>query len=365
MRRDLPAAPEESGMHLNRLCACFGMALCFAVAVVSGAGAQAFLNENWILDPARSHVYMHSEKLEHVFEKHQFTSVSGNVDKNGHAVVTIDLGSLETGIDLRNVRMRFLLFETFKFPNAVITADLDKAKLRALATKSEITYPLTVKVDMHGVSREIKTEVSIKRTSDTTVTVATVHPIGVGIDTFDFRKNLAKLVDAMGGIHIVPAASVSFGFTFVTGNLKPAVEAAQAQQQQSKAENASKAITSEGCETRFDVISQTGAIYFRTGSAELDQKSEPLLDAGADIAKRCASVRFEVNGYTDNVGNRRYNQGLSEDRAKSVVEYLVGKGVDAKRIRSQGYGETHPVASNDSEAGRAKNRRIEFKVKKE
>jgi outer membrane protein OmpA-like peptidoglycan-associated protein len=300
-----------------------------------------------------------------VFEKHEFKSVEGSVDKNGHAIVTIDLASLETGIDLRNVRMRFLLFETFKFPNAVISADLDKAKLRALATTSEITYPLTLKVDLHGIVREIKADVSVKRTSDSTVTVATVHPIGVSAESFGFVKNVAKLADAMGGIRIVPAASVSFDLVFATGNLKPAVEAAQAQQQKSKAENEAKSITSEGCETRFDVISQTGAIYFKTGSAELDQKSEPLLDAGADIAKRCASVRFEVNGYTDNVGNRRYNQGLSEDRAKSVVQYLVGKGVDAKRIRSAGFGESHPVASNRSEEGRGKNRRIEFKVKKD
>jgi outer membrane protein OmpA-like peptidoglycan-associated protein len=113
------------------------------------------------------------------------------------------------------------------------------------------------------------------------------------------------------------------------------------------------------------VISQTGAVYFKTGSAELDRESEPLLNSGADIANRCPSVRFEVEGHTDSIGGRRFNQRLSEQRAKSVVDYLMAKGVGAARIQSAGYGETRPVAPNNTEANRAKNRRIEFKVKKE
>ena len=76
------------------------------------------------------------------------------------------------------------------------------------------------------------------------------------------------------------------------------------------------------------------------------------------------SRNFEVNGYTDNVGGRRYNQRLSERRAKSVVDYLVAKGVEAARIKATGYGESHPAVPNNSEANRAKNRRIEFKVVK-
>lgn len=111
-------------------------------------------------------------------------------------------------------------------------------------------------------------------------------------------------------------------------------------------------------------MSESNAIYFKTGSAELEA-DEPLLDTGADIAKRCPDVQFQVNGYTDNVGGHRYNQRLSEHRAKSVVEYLSNKGVRESRIHFAGYGETRPVAPNDSEANRQKNRRIEFSVRKE
>jgi outer membrane protein OmpA-like peptidoglycan-associated protein len=112
-------------------------------------------------------------------------------------------------------------------------------------------------------------------------------------------------------------------------------------------------------------MTETGAIYFKTGSAELDKESEPLLNSGADIANRCPSVKFEVEGHTDNVGGKHSNQILSEQRAKSVVDYLTAKGISTARIQSAGYGETRPVAPNNSEANRAKNRRIEFKVKKE
>jgi OmpA-OmpF porin, OOP family len=112
-------------------------------------------------------------------------------------------------------------------------------------------------------------------------------------------------------------------------------------------------------------MTESNAIYFRTGSAELDAASSPLLDSGADIANRCPTVKFDVEGHTDSVGSRGYNQKLSQERAKSVVDYLTAKGVAAARIQSAGYGKDRPVASNDTEDGRARNRRIEFKARKE
>ena len=335
-----------------------------ATVGIGGVRAQNFLNRDWVLDQAHSHVYMQTEKLNKIIEKRPFTRVEGKVDKDGNASVKIDLASIETGIDIRNVRMRFLLFETYKFPYATITAKLDKSKVGELAIKSGVTYPLTMKVDMHGVANEFTTDVSVTRTADNTVTVATVKPIVVSAESFGFTEGLAKLSDAMGGINIVPSSAITFDLTFASGNLKPALEAAQTQHEKAKAEQQTKAITVEACETRFNVISEAGAIYFKTGSAKLDSKSEPLLDSGVDIAKRCPSVKFEVNGYTDNVGGRRYNQRLSEHRAQSVVDYLTAKGVSAARIKATGYGESHPVAPNNSRANRDKNRRIEFKVVK-
>ena len=73
-------------------------------------------------------------------------------------------------------------------------------------------------------------------------------------------------------------------------------------------------------------------------------------------------MTIEIGGHTDGKGSEAYNQRLSENRAKAVVDYLVSKGVDAKRLKYKGYGKTMPVDTNDTEEGRAKNRRVEFKI---
>jgi OmpA-OmpF porin, OOP family len=351
-------------MNVRKIGVYLGLVLLAALVVGNAAHAENLLNEDWVLDTSQSHLYMQTEKLEHVVERQQFTSFEGSVSKDGDAVVKIDLGSLETGIDLRNVRMRFLLFETYKFPTAEITTRLDKAKLAYLDEPKAPakTYSLTFNVNLHGVIRQIPADVFITRVNDTTVSVTTANPIMVSAETFDLTQNIAKLSDAVGGIHIVPSVLISFDLTFGAGAQKQKLDAARAEREQQKTAEAAQTITAEGCETRLDVISQTGAIYFKTGSAELDQASEPLLNSGADIAKRCPSVKFDVEGHTDDVGGARSNQRLSEQRAKSVVDYLTAKGVDPARIHSAGFGESRPVVPNDSAANRAKNRRIEFKV---
>ena len=76
------------------------------------------------------------------------------------------------------------------------------------------------------------------------------------------------------------------------------------------------------------------------------------------------TVSIELSGHTDNIGSGADNMKLSDDRAKSVVEYLTGKGISASRLTAKGYGETKPVAANDTEEGRAMNRRVEFVILK-
>jgi outer membrane protein OmpA-like peptidoglycan-associated protein len=99
------------------------------------------------------------------------------------------------------------------------------------------------------------------------------------------------------------------------------------------------------------------AATFATGSADLTREARKLLDAVVP----CITGAFEVGGHTDNVGKAESNQLLSERRAASVAKYLVSKGVDAKLLTTKGYGDTAPIADNGSTAGKASNRRIEFK----
>ena len=80
------------------------------------------------------------------------------------------------------------------------------------------------------------------------------------------------------------------------------------------------------------------------------------------LLKDNPTVKIEISGHTDNVGKPSDNLTLSNNRAKSVVNYLITKGISAQRLVAKGYGETKPVADNKTEEGRAKNRRTELKV---
>lgn len=101
----------------------------------------------------------------------------------------------------------------------------------------------------------------------------------------------------------------------------------------------------------FDVASYTLKPEFR---ATLDQVAQSLQEYPNSLV--------DVYGHTDLTGSDAYNQTLSENRARTVANYLISRGVSAARIRSRGFGETMPVASNDTDEGRSKNRRVEIKI---
>jgi len=87
-----------------------------------------------------------------------------------------------------------------------------------------------------------------------------------------------------------------------------------------------------------------------------------ILDEAAAILKRNPDVKVKVDGYTDNIGTKEYNQGLSERRAGAVADYLGQAGVDRSNLTPRGFGLTNPVADNKTKEGRAKNRRVELLV---
>jgi outer membrane protein OmpA-like peptidoglycan-associated protein len=108
-----------------------------------------------------------------------------------------------------------------------------------------------------------------------------------------------------------------------------------------------------------------GKVQFRTGSAEIDHRSEPLLDQIGQALNANPDVKHvEIQGHTDNVGGRPINQKLSEERAASVKSALEKRNVDGGRLEPHGYGENRPIAPNKSPGGRAKNRRVEFVIRR-
>lgn len=124
-----------------------------------------------------------------------------------------------------------------------------------------------------------------------------------------------------------------------------------------------KTAAASACETELRNARNAGLVQFERASDVLLRQSQPTLRQLAQIANKCENVLIEIEGHTDSEGIPERNQPLSERRAQSVVDFLVEAGVNAARIKAIGYGDTKPIAPNDTAENRAKNRRIEFSVK--
>jgi OOP family OmpA-OmpF porin len=118
------------------------------------------------------------------------------------------------------------------------------------------------------------------------------------------------------------------------------------------------------CQQLFADLLAKAKIRFESGRAAIDPDSAGLLDRLVETAMRCPAVNIEIAGHTDADGEVAFNQMLSEKRAQAVTEYLVKAGLPANRFTPVGYGSTQPLASNDTDQGKAQNRRIDFVVRK-
>lgn len=120
--------------------------------------------------------------------------------------------------------------------------------------------------------------------------------------------------------------------------------------------------SAETCERAFDRLMERNVINFASNSATIDPSSRSVLDSLATVALRCDRYSIEVAGHTDNQGEREPNMQLSQRRADAVANYLATQGVDRARLLARGYGPDRPRAGNETPAGQAQNRRIEFYV---
>jgi outer membrane protein OmpA-like peptidoglycan-associated protein len=124
-------------------------------------------------------------------------------------------------------------------------------------------------------------------------------------------------------------------------------------------------VEASGCPATVKAIEDNWVlkgVNFETSSDKIKSESFGALDEAAGVLKARSKVRVQIQGHTDNMGDEKANQQLSDRRAVSVKNYLVNKGVSASQLETIGYGESMPIADNKTVAGRAQNRRIEFKV---
>ena len=104
-------------------------------------------------------------------------------------------------------------------------------------------------------------------------------------------------------------------------------------------------------------------VTFATDSERFDSRFYPVLDSVGKVLEKFEKTQINVDGYTDSTGSFEYNQSLSERRATAVSNYLRQVGVDPLRINTRGFGERFPLATNDTEAGRSANRRVEIWIR--
>ena len=358
--------------------------LVMALVLIFGAAlplqaAEPFAR-GWTLDPASSTLRFQSVKIvtkdgvrSSKVEQSTFAAISGTIDEDGLATFRVSLDSIDTGVDLRNVRMRFLFFETFTYPEAVVTTRIDPAQLADLGEVRRKLVPLSYTLDLHGVKKEGTASVVLTLLGDDRVSVASEAPVSVAAADHNLDLGITKLQEA-ASVELIPSTTVTFDFTFrrngSPGTADAAVAAAPVARggtqivavdvaAGSTALEAVGDFDREACLGRFEILSKTDSITFRSGSARLDGRSDPILATVLDIVNRCPAMRVEVAGHTDADGSAATNQSLSEARAKTVGDYLVARGVPRERIATVGYGEARPAFPNDTE-NKWRNRRIEF-----
>ncbi|MBU7573765.1 MAG: YceI family protein [Hydrogenophaga sp.] len=175
------------------------------VAVTEGA---------WALDPAGSRLSYVSIKAGEVAEANRFDTLSGSVSPDGSASLAIDLASVNTGVDIRNERMREIFFDVAGNPKASVTAKLDPAAFAGLAVGQSLTRPLKANVTIKGASSDIETEVLVTRVSADRVTVVPTAPVIVSTDMFGLTDELGELRALAQLPSITPAVPVTFNLSF-------------------------------------------------------------------------------------------------------------------------------------------------------
>ncbi|WP_335946305.1 OmpA family protein [Salipiger bermudensis] len=338
-------------------------ALLFLATLATPQTIDPFEN-GWTLDAEGSELNFMSIKKGDVAEDSRFATLSGLITEDGKAQIRVLMDSVDTHVDLRNVRMRFLFFESFKYPEALITAQLDPATLQDLhqTRRKMVEVPFTL--DLHGVTVERSAEVAVALIDNDRVNVSTTKPIALKLADFNLEEGRQKLQEA-AEVTIVPVGMVSFDFVFNRSSPGTPVATAEVTRVAagggaSAALETKGAFDREACIGRFEILSRAGNIYFGAGSARLSAESVPLLENLYDVVSRCPDLKIEIAGHTDSDGSDAANLRLSELRAASVKEYLQGKGIPESRMLVVGYGEAQPLLENTSAANKARNRRIEF-----
>ncbi|WP_297734822.1 YceI family protein [uncultured Maricaulis sp.] len=188
-----------------------------ALLTFAAACSQPAASGDWRLDGERSRLSFVSIKSGEIAEAHSFSGLSGAVAPDGQAELVIDLATVETGIDIRNERMREHLFEIGSFAEARVTTALDLAALADLETGERRSLEIEATVSLHGQSIDIIAPVIVTDIDGRHVLVESAAPVLLHIGDFGLTDGLATLQELAGLPSIAPVSPVSFSLLFTRG----------------------------------------------------------------------------------------------------------------------------------------------------
>ncbi len=212
-----PLAPAYAAAAVLML----GLAACAqqpAETPSDAATAPASVTQGeWTLDAAASRLTYVSIKAGEVAEANRFSRLSGSVAPDGTASLDVDLASVDTGVEVRDERMRELFFDIAANPKATITATLDPARFSGLAVGQSLTRPLKASVTIKGATAEVETDVLVTRVTEDRVMVVPTAPVIISTDMFGLTDELGELRALAQLPSITPAVPVTFLLAFNRG----------------------------------------------------------------------------------------------------------------------------------------------------
>jgi polyisoprenoid-binding protein YceI len=169
---------------------------------------------DWTLDGEKSSLYYVTSKAAAVSEVNSFAGLSGSITANGVATLTIALETVDTAIDIRNERMRDIVFKVTEYPQATITLQVDTAALDAMTPGVSSKGAYVASVNLHGVTQEINAELEVLKSDADTLQIWLAKPLIVGSATFGLLEGVEQLKEIAGLPSINPNVVVDFTLVY-------------------------------------------------------------------------------------------------------------------------------------------------------
>lgn len=178
------------------------------------ASNTLFAASDYVLDSGKSSLYFASTKQNHVVESHFFTDLSGSISDGGVASLSIDLSSVETGVQIRNQRVRDLLFEVATFSNATVTLPVDMNSLDAQAIGNTQAVTVSASLNLHGFVSNLDAQLIVTKLSDSIIMVQNGSPVLINAGVYGLDTGVDALRDIANLDVISHAVPVNFTLLF-------------------------------------------------------------------------------------------------------------------------------------------------------